>query len=69
MLENSPISREIQKNNRTFTFSQGDVLAVDDDANVATDIGTLTQLVLGYLSVNEAFSANLIKGLMSQKFI
>ena len=56
------VDRIIESNNRTFTFNQGDVLVIDDDSNVATDIGTLTQIVLGYLSVEEAFSANLIKG-------
>lgn len=56
------IDRVMGENNKTFTFSEGSVIAIETDANVATDIGTLTQLVLGYLSVDEAFELNLIKG-------
>ena len=56
------IDRVIEENNSTFTFMEGEVISVDDDANVATDIGTFTQIVLGYLSVEQAFEMNLIKG-------
>lgn len=56
------IDRVMESNNKTFTFTDGDLITIDTDANVATDIGTLTQLVLGYLSVEEAASLNMIKG-------
>lgn len=56
------IDRVMEENNKTFTFSQGSVITIETDSNVAIDIGTLTQLVLGYLSVDEASSLNLIKG-------
>lgn len=56
------IDRAIEKNNHTFTFTNGDVITIETDANVATDIGTFTQIALGYLSVDEAVSLNLIKG-------
>lgn len=56
------IDRVIEENNKTFAFTDGDVITIDTDANVTTDIGTLTQLVMGYLSVEEAFFMNLVKG-------
>lgn len=56
------IDRVIERNNRTFTFSEGDVLAIETDANVATDIGTFTQIALGYISVEDAYLMNLITG-------
>lgn len=56
------VDRVIEANNNTFTFNHGEVLAVDDDCNVATDIGTFSQMLLGYLSAEEAFGLNLVKG-------
>lgn len=56
------VDRLMEQNNKTFTFTQGDVITIDTDPNVITDIGTFTQLVLGFLSPEEAFAANLIKG-------
>ena len=38
------------------------MITIDTDANVATDIGTFTQLVLGFLSIEEAGRLNMIKG-------
>ncbi len=56
------IDRVIEKNNHTFTFTKGDVITIETDANVVTDIGTFTQIALGYMSVEDAFSLDLIKG-------
>lgn len=56
------IDRVMEENNHTYTFAEGDVIIIETEANVATDIGTLTQLVLGYLSVDEAYALNLVKG-------
>lgn len=56
------IDRVMEDNNHTFTFIHGDVITIDTDSNVAADVGTLTQIVLGYLSVDEAYGLNLIKG-------
>ncbi len=56
------IDRAIEKNNHTFTFTEGEVITIQTDPNVVTDIGTFTQIALGHIKVEDAFSLNLIKG-------
>jgi len=56
------VDRVVEENNHTFAFDENGAITVDDTANVATDIGTLTQLLLGYISVDDAFRLNLITG-------
>lgn len=56
------IDRLIEANNKTFQLSDNAANEVDDIPDVITDIGTLTQLFLGYISVEEACKMNLISG-------
>lgn len=56
------IDRLIETNNRTFLLSGADVSETDETADVTTDIGTLTQLFMGYISVKEACRMNLVSG-------
>ncbi len=56
------IDRLIEDNNRTFAISNSEVIKIDTDCDVATDVGTLAMLVLGYISIEEAKKLNLISG-------
>ena len=56
------IDRLIEENNQTFLISDGEVSRTEEPADVITDIGTLTQLFMGYISAEEARRMNLISG-------
>lgn len=56
------VDRLIESNNKTFSLSEGAAEETDAEADVITDIGTLTQLFMGYISVNDACRMNLISG-------
>lgn len=56
------VDRLIEANNKTFALSSEGVVETDETADVITDIGTLTQLFMGYISVKEACRMNLISG-------
>ena len=56
------IDRIVEENNQTFAFDENGAITVGDTANVATDVGTLTQILFGYISVDDAFRLNLITG-------
>ena len=56
------VDRLIEGNNKTFLISGGNIEETTDTADVVTDIGTLTQLFMGYLSVDDIIRMNLIGG-------
>ncbi len=56
------IDRLVEKNNKTFSICNGEVNQTDEEADVVTDIGALTQMFMGYISVDEAKRMNLITG-------
>ncbi|MCX7714576.1 MAG: GNAT family N-acetyltransferase [Clostridia bacterium] len=56
------IDRFFEGNNGVFSVLQGEVARVDTPPDVITDIGTLTQLFTGYLSISEAQRLNLLGG-------
>ena len=56
------IDRLMEGNNRTFAVDGQAVSAVDGTADVVTDIGTFTQLALGYISPEEAVRMNMLSG-------
>ncbi len=56
------IDRLIEENNAVFSISTSGVVKTDDDADAVTDIGTLTQLFMGFLSVDEALCMNMLAG-------
>ncbi len=56
------VDRLIETNNKTFALGEGAAEETDEEADVITDIGTLTQLFMGYISVSEACRMNLISG-------
>lgn len=56
------VDRLVEENNKTFMLSKEGVQITEEDADVVTDIGTLTQLFMGYISVAEACRMNLISG-------
>lgn len=65
------VDRIIEDNNKTFLVSQGNISETEESADVTTDIGTLTQLFMGFISVSEAQRMNLISGnyeLLSEMF-
>lgn len=56
------IDRLSETNNQVFALSAGEASRTDEAADVVTDIGTLSQLFTGYISVNEAYTMNRISG-------
>lgn len=56
------IDRLVDENNRTFAICEGTFTETEDTPDVVTDIGTFTQLALGYLSTEEAARMNLLSG-------
>lgn len=56
------IDRLIEDNNKTFLLGAESAEETEEEAEVITDIGTLTQLFMGYISVSEACRMNLISG-------
>lgn len=56
------IDRLIEDNNRTFNIADGKVTVCDEQYDAAVDIGTLTMLLFGYISINDAKRLGLITG-------
>lgn len=56
------VDRLVEGNNKTFLISGGNIEETTDAPDVVTDIGTLTQLFMGYLSVDDIIRMNLIGG-------
>lgn len=56
------IDRLVEKNNKVFELSGEAVTETDAEADVITDIGTFTQLFMGYISTAEACRMNLVSG-------
>lgn len=56
------IDRLIEDNNRTFEIDNGNIGIVDKSGDIAVDIGTLTMLVFGYISLEEAGKMGLVTG-------
>lgn len=56
------IDRLIDENNITVELSENSVIETSTAPEVVTDIGTLTQLFMGYISPSEAARLNMIAG-------
>jgi len=56
------IDRLIENNNKTFMVCNGEAFETEEPADVITDIGTLTQMFIGYIDVDDAKRMNLISG-------
>lgn len=56
------IDRIVEDNNATFSITTSGVVKTDDTPDAVTDIGTLTQLFMGFISVDEAVNLNMLVG-------
>lgn len=56
------IDRFVEVNNRTFHLAGVETVETDNEADVSVDIGTLTQLFMGYINAEEANRMNLLRG-------
>ena len=56
------IDRLIPENNKTFQKGENGIEETGEEATVTTDIGTLSQLYFGLISVSDAVRMNLIAG-------
>ena len=55
------IDRLVEENNKTFILG-GETVETDEEPDVITDIGTLTQMFMGYLGVDDVCRLNLVSG-------
>lgn len=56
------VDRFVEKNNRIFYLAGANTEETDNNADVAVDIGTLTQMFMGYIDADEAKRMNLLSG-------
>lgn len=56
------IDRLIPENNAVFSITKNGVIQTDAQPDVITDIGTLTQLFMGFISADEASYMNMLSG-------
>lgn len=56
------IDRLIPENSKTFAINASEVTQTEEEPQVITDIGTLTQLFMGYISIKDAVRMNFLSG-------
>ena len=56
------VDRQLERNNGSFKLAGAETEETDEAADVITDIGTLTQLFMGYIDAGEAKRLNLVRG-------
>lgn len=56
------IDRIVEDNNATFSITTNGIVKTDSAPDIVTDIGTLTQLFMGFISVDEAVRLNMLVG-------